>query len=177
MKTHGAAADCVRRESQRSMERWVISFSAELRSPLAFYACRADPEPCLASPLPPRSDSGVEPQSEGTRSVGRQRGVSARGASADPPAAEAKFKSHNKIVCHREAINGDGFIADSPRVIGNLYSRCWKVKLIKTRGGKRRHSFGFESLISEQTFLVFPLRVCCLHHGARDGFVSLNFTT
>lgn len=46
----------------------------------------------------------------GTRSA-----PSARGASADPPAAEAKFKSHNKIVCHREAINGGGFIADSPK--------------------------------------------------------------
>lgn len=28
-----------------------------------FYACGAEPEPCLASPLPLRSDSGVEPQS------------------------------------------------------------------------------------------------------------------
>lgn len=126
-------------------------------SALAFYACRTDPEPCLASPLPLRSDSRVEPQSEGTRSVGRQRGASARGASADPPAAEAKFKSHNKIVCHREAINGDGFVVDSPKVIGNLYSRCWKAKLIKTRGEKRRHSFGLKSFISEQTFLVFSL--------------------
>lgn len=85
-------------------------FRAELLSPLAFYACGTEPEPGLASPLPLRSDSGVEPQS---RWGGRTRSTpSARGACADPPAAEAKFKSHNKIVCHREAINGDGFIAD-----------------------------------------------------------------
>lgn len=38
-------------------------FRAELLSPLAFYACGTEPEPCLASPLPLRSDSGVEPQS------------------------------------------------------------------------------------------------------------------
>lgn len=125
-KIHEALSDFI--------QRWA-PFTARL-------LCRTDPEPCLASPLPLRSDSGVEPQSEGTRSVGRQRRVRARGANADPPAAEAKFKSHNKIVCHREAINGDGFIADSPRVIGKLYSRCWKEKLIKTRGGKPRHSFG-----------------------------------
>lgn len=31
--------------------------------------------------------------------------------------AEAKFKSHNKIVCHREAINGDRFITDAGRVM------------------------------------------------------------
>lgn len=50
-------------ESQRSTERRVIRLRAELLSPLAFYACGTEPEPCLASPLPLRSDSGVEPQS------------------------------------------------------------------------------------------------------------------
>ncbi len=29
----------------------------------------------------------------------------------------AKFKSHNKIVCHREAINGGGFSTDAGRVM------------------------------------------------------------
>lgn len=93
----------------------MIWFRAELLSPLAFYACGTEPEPCLASPLPLRSDSGVEPQSRwggGRKGGGGRSTPSARGACADPPAAEAKFKSHNKIVCHREAINGDGFIAD-----------------------------------------------------------------
>lgn len=42
-----------------------------------------------------------------TGSVEKVCGMSARGAHVDPPVlAEAKFKSHNKIVCHREAING-----------------------------------------------------------------------
>lgn len=42
--------------------------------------------------------------------------------------AEAKFKSHNKIVCHREAINGGGFITDAGRV------RLWQILQLK---GKR----------------------------------------
>lgn len=42
-----------------------------------FYACGAEPEPCLASPLPLRSDSGVEPQSRwwGGRGGGAQHRV------------------------------------------------------------------------------------------------------
>lgn len=53
------------RQGRVSKIHEAVSDFIQLLSPPAFYACRPEPEPCLASPLPLRSDSGVEPQSEG----------------------------------------------------------------------------------------------------------------
>lgn len=45
--------------------------------------------------------------------------------------AEVKFKSHNKIACHREAINGGRFNTDAWRVLRQLLRLKWKLKWSK----------------------------------------------
>lgn len=85
------------------------------------YVCWADPEPCLGFSITPRADTGVSPQSReaGRCSISWETAGNKceRSACWSSSLAEAKFKSHNKIVCHREAINGDWFITDAGRVM------------------------------------------------------------
>lgn len=133
------------------------------------YVCWTDPEPCLGFSIIHRELTPAFNYIHRRRvNVGWYHCISwetarnkcERSACWSSSLAEAKFKSHNKIVCHWEAINGGGLNTDAGRVTATpptevktrdspyfLEKKSWLVSLHEyswSENDQRRHT-GFKN--------------------------------